>query len=97
LQRLFQSQGLEPPQIAVETRSITVLKSLVTGAGFLCWMAAPMYETERRANVFDVLPVPGVQASRQLTAFRRRNGILPGPAAKLLDALRSITRADTPM
>ncbi|MGF6408505.1 DNA-binding transcriptional LysR family regulator [Paraburkholderia sp. MM5482-R2] len=36
LQRLFQSQGLEAPQIAVETRSITVLKSLITRAGFLC-------------------------------------------------------------
>ncbi|MGF6298269.1 hypothetical protein OKW42_001599 [Paraburkholderia sp. WC7.3d] len=50
-------------------------------------MAAPTCETERRAHVFDTLPVPGVQRARQLTAFRRRNGILPGPAAKLPDAL----------
>jgi len=32
-----------------------------------------------------------IEALRTLTAFRRRNGILPAPAAKLLDELRSMT------
>jgi len=92
LQQLFASRGLEPPEITVETRSITMLKSLVTRSHFLCWMAEPMYMAERAAGAFDALPVRDVQVKRTLTAFRRREGSLPGPALKLLDALRSMPR-----
>ncbi|AHI77620.1 lysR substrate binding domain protein [Burkholderia thailandensis E444] len=88
----FDAQGLAPPDIAVETRSVTALKSLVAHAGFLSWMAEPMYRAERRARTIDTLAVEGVAATRTLTAFRRRHGILPGPAAKLLEQLALLTR-----
>jgi DNA-binding transcriptional LysR family regulator len=91
MQRVFAEHGLPMPEIAVETRSITVLKSLVTRAGFLSWMAAPMYDTESAAGVFDTLPIPGLVARRTLTAFRRRQGILPRPALMLLEQLRQLT------
>jgi len=91
MQRVFAEHGLPMPEIAVETRSITVLKSLVTRAGFLSWMAAPMYDTESVAGVFDTLPIPGLVARRTLTAFRRRQGILPRPAVMLLEQLRQLT------
>ncbi|MEQ5842268.1 LysR family transcriptional regulator [Paraburkholderia acidicola] len=90
MQQVFAEHGLGMPDIAVETRSITVLKSLVTRAGFLSWMAAPMYDTESAAGVFDTLPVPGLVGRRTLTAFRRRQGILPSPALKLLEQLNTI-------
>jgi hypothetical protein len=54
-------------------------------------MAAPMFEPERRARRIDALPIPGAQADRDLVAFRRRRGLLPGPAAKLLNELRALT------
>jgi hypothetical protein len=41
--------------------------------------------------VFDALNIQDLEATRTLTAFRRRQGILPGPAAKLLDELRLLT------
>ncbi|KGC37821.1 LysR family transcriptional regulator [Burkholderia pseudomallei] len=88
----FDAHGLAPPDIAVETRSVTALKSLVAHAGFLSWMAEPMYRAERRARTIDTLAVEGVAATRTLTAFRRRHGILPGPAARLLEALALLTR-----
>jgi DNA-binding transcriptional LysR family regulator len=91
LERVFAEQGLGMPEIAVETRSITVLKSLVTRAGFLSWMAAPMYDTESAAGVFDTLPIAGLVGRRTLTAFRRRRGILPSPAVRLLEQLRLLT------
>jgi len=91
MQQVFISHGLGLPNVVVETRSITVLKSLVTRAGFLSWMAAPMYDAESEARMFDALPVPGAMARRTLTAFRRRHGILPGPAVKLLEQLRLLT------
>ena len=93
--RVFAEHGLPMPEIAVETRSITVLKSLVTRAGFLSWMAAPMYDTESAAGVFDTLPIPGLVARRTLTAFRRRQGILPRPAVMLLEQLRQLTATAT--
>jgi hypothetical protein len=79
------------PNVVVETRSVTVLKSLVARCGFLSWMAEPMYYAESQARVFDALNIQDLEATRTLTAFRRRQGILPGPAAKLLDELRLLT------
>lgn len=88
----FDSHGLPLPDIAVETRSVTTLKSLVAHAGFLSWMPEPMFDAEQRAGTIDVLPVRAALARRMLTAFRRRHGILPGPAAKLLEELVALTR-----
>lgn len=89
LRQAFAAQGLAPPEVAVETRSITVLKSLVAEAGFLSWMAEPIWAAERAAGLIDALPLPPtVNARRTLTAFRRRQGLLPAPALRLVDALR---------
>ncbi|GJH17668.1 LysR family transcriptional regulator [Caballeronia novacaledonica] len=87
----FESSGLPMPEISVESRSITVLKSLVARCGFVSWMAEPMYDTESKAGVMDALSIEGLDAPRTLTAFRRRQGILPAPVAKLLDELRHLT------
>lgn len=91
MEQAFAEHGLGLPNVVVETRSITVLKSLVSRSGFLSWMAEPMYVTESKAGVFDTLPLPGVVGRRTLTAFRRRHGVLPSPALKLLEQLRQLT------
>jgi DNA-binding transcriptional LysR family regulator len=91
MHRVFADHGLDPPNVVVETRSITALKSLVERSGFLSWMASTMYITESKAGVFDTLCVPGGVARRTLTAFKRRQGILPSPAVKLLEQLRQLT------
>jgi DNA-binding transcriptional LysR family regulator len=88
LRQVFAAQGLALPEVMVETRSITVLKSLVTRAGFVSWMAAPIWDAERAAGLIDALPIPGIDARRTLSAFRRRQGLLPVPAQKLVDALK---------
>jgi hypothetical protein len=49
-----------------------------------------MYDMERSSGIFDALDIAGVNAQRTLTAFRRRQGILPAPALKLLDELRHL-------
>lgn len=88
LQRLFAAQGMGMPNIVIETRSVLVLKSLVTNAGFLSWMPEPMYKLERKADEIHALPVSQLTNTRTLTAFRRRSGVLPGPSVKLLEELR---------
>ena len=91
MEQAFAEHGLGLPNVVVETRSITVLKSLVSRSGFLSWMAEPMYVTESKSGVFDTLLLPGVVGRRTLTAFRRRHGVLPSPAVKLLEQLRQLT------
>ena len=87
----FRKLGLDMPNIVVETRSITALKGLVCRAGFLSWMADSIYDTERRAKQIDALNLPDATGERTLTAFKRRQGILPTPSAMLLDSLRRLT------
>ena len=88
--QVFRAHGLGLPNIVVETRSIIVLKSLVTHSGFLSWMPESIYDAERRARLVDVLNIPGATSARTLTAFKRRKGILPAPAVKLLEELRRL-------
>lgn len=90
---LFRRHRLPLPNVVVQTRSITVLKSLIAYSDFLGWMPEPMYYAERRAGLLDRLPIPGANDTRTLTAFRRSRGLLPSPAAKLLDALRGLAAA----
>ena len=88
LQRMFAASGLGVPDIVVETRSAVVLKSLVAHSGFLSWLPEPMYGAERKAGLILSLRIPRSTDTRTLTAFRRRAGLLPGPAVKLLEELR---------
>ncbi|WP_042270927.1 LysR family transcriptional regulator [Paraburkholderia heleia] len=87
----FATAGVPFPEIAVQTRSVTLIKSLVARSGFITWMSEPMYDMEKAAGILDRLKIDGLEAPRTLTAFRRRDGILPAPAAKLLDELRHLT------
>ena len=89
--KVFSDHGLPLPNVVVETRSITVLKSLIAHSDFLGWMPEPMFDAERRAGLIDRLDIPGTADTRTLTAFRRSLGLLPGPAVKLLDELRVLT------
>ncbi|MFT3721483.1 LysR family transcriptional regulator [Pseudorhodoferax sp.] len=93
MKRVFARHRLPPPDVVVETRSVTVLKSLIGRSGFLGWMPEPMYDAERKAGIVDALDIPGASDRRTLTAFRRRAGLLPGPATRLLEELRQLTAA----
>jgi len=90
MQQVFRAQGLGLPNVVVETRSIIVLKSLVASSGFLSWMPESIYDAERSARMVNALVIPGASSTRTLTAFKRRQGILPGPAVKLLEELRRL-------
>ncbi|WP_077000416.1 LysR family transcriptional regulator [Variovorax sp. KK3] len=93
LKRMLSRQGLPMPNIVVETRSVTSLKSLISHSGFIGWMPEPMFDADLKAGMIDSLNIAGADDKRTLTAFRRRGGILPAPAVKLLDELRAMTSA----
>ncbi|HKT53286.1 MAG TPA: LysR family transcriptional regulator [Caulobacteraceae bacterium] len=88
--KIFAKHGLPLPNVVVETRSVTTLKGLIAQSGFLGWMPEPMFDAERKAGLIDALPIAGASDTRILTAYRRRAGILPGPAGKLLEELRKL-------
>ena len=96
MKQVLRAHGLGLPDVVVETRSITMLKGLVVQAGFLCWMAEPIWQADGAAGGIDALPLPEVLAPRRLGAFRRRQGLLPGPAAKLVDELRTVRPSSRP-
>ncbi|WP_370681998.1 LysR family transcriptional regulator [Comamonas sp. GB3 AK4-5] len=91
LKALFTRHGLPMPSAVVETRSVTMLKSLMGHSSFLGWMAGPMFSTESEAGLLAPLPLPDASDVRTLTAFRRRQGLLPAPASKFLEQLRKLT------
>lgn len=91
MKMIFKRHQLPMPNVVVETRSVTVLKSLICHSGFLGWMPEPMFVTERQAGLMAPLPLPDVADVRTLTAFRRSHGLLPIPAVKLLEQLRNLT------
>ena len=91
MQQVFAAHGLGLPNVLVETRSITVLKSLIVRAGFLSWMAEPICDAELMAGLIAPLPLPGAVSVRTLAVFRRRKGSLPRPAAMLVQQLREMT------
>jgi DNA-binding transcriptional LysR family regulator len=93
LETLFSKAGLGMPNIVVETRSITMLKSLVMMEGFLSLMADTMFCAERQAGRIDILLSPTAQIQRSLVPFRRRRGQLPGPSSKLLKELAAIVQS----
>ncbi|MDM0107964.1 LysR family transcriptional regulator [Variovorax sp. J22R24] len=96
MKKVFTRQRLALPNVVVETRSVTVLKSLIARSGFLGWMPETMYDAERKAGLIDTLEIPGSSDRRVLTAFRRRAGMLPGPSVKLLEELRAMTAQPQP-
>lgn len=95
MKQVFVRHRLSLPNVVVETRSVTLLKSLIGHSGFLSWMPEPMYDAERKAGLIDALPIAGASDQRTLTAFKRRSGMLPTPAVKLLDELRRLTAVST--
>lgn len=86
---VFKRQRLSPPNMVVETRSITLLQSLVAQSTFLGWMPSSMF---RSLPGIDILPIPGTAVTAVLRAYRRRAGVLPNPAQRFIDVLRETTQ-----
>ncbi|MDF8365355.1 LysR family transcriptional regulator [Achromobacter anxifer] len=96
LMSLFKSKGLPAPAIAVSSTSIPLIKSLVAHSGFVSWLTRPMYGAELKAGLISELQVDGLDHERRFAAYHRREGILPGPALRLLDEIRKLARASRP-
>ncbi|WP_119154075.1 LysR family transcriptional regulator [Caldimonas tepidiphila] len=92
--QLFLAQGLVPPPVAAEARSINALRALVAGGGFLGWMPRLLLgEQQGLRGTIDVLPVEGACTVRHFAVYRRRHGTLSAATAQMRDELRRQVQA----
>lgn len=89
LHQMMLALGYEPPPVAVETRSVSTIRELVARHRFLTWMPEPLYAPEQAAGLVRALPVAGMDMERHFFVYRRRRGLLPPAAVKLLEELRA--------
>jgi DNA-binding transcriptional LysR family regulator len=82
--------GIDPPHIAVETRSPSVIKAMVAKTTCLGWLPEPLFAAEQAAGLLKALPVRELAMPRRFFVFRRRRNCTPPPVVKFLEALRKI-------
>lgn len=92
-QQLFRAHGLVPPPPAVETRSVSAMRSLVAHCGFLSWLPDALLTSGGTAEVIRPLSIEGAHVPRSFAIYRRRHGILSTPAAKLIEELRRVVKS----
>jgi DNA-binding transcriptional LysR family regulator len=80
--------GARRVRVQIETRSPTVIKSLVAQSGILGWLPEPLYAAERAANLLCTLSVPELDQPRHFHVYRRRRSFVAPPVAAFLTALR---------
>lgn len=90
-EQIMRGLGVEPPEITIETRSVSVIRMLVVQSGFLTWMPDPLSAMERKAGLVRGLEIEGTSLRRPFFIYRRRQGLLSPASVKLLEELR---RAD---
>lgn len=89
---VFRQQGLQP-DIAVETRSLEAMKSLIAHTDLLGWLPEPLFELERSMGCILPLSVPPLVQERTFSIYRKRRGFMSPPTVKLLDELKAVLAA----
>jgi DNA-binding transcriptional LysR family regulator len=89
---VFLHQGLVPPTVTVETRSVGAMRSLVARCGFLSWMPNLLLAYQGSNELISVLPVTGAHSLRHFAVYRRRRGTISLPTTKLLEELRVVVK-----
>ncbi|MEH3108008.1 MAG: LysR family transcriptional regulator [Sphingomonas fennica] len=93
-QRIVAAAGGRMPDIAVETGSLDLMVRLVAESDLLGWLPSPLLAGAVAAGAIRVLEVPELAVRRRFLVYRRTDGLLPPPAARLLDMLPIIERND---
>jgi DNA-binding transcriptional LysR family regulator len=94
--QMFLRNGFQPPEVAVETRSVGAIRSLVRRAGFLSWLPDLLLAYQGSEASIQALNVENASSLRHFAVYRRRFGLLSQPAAKLLEELRTTVKELTP-
>jgi DNA-binding transcriptional LysR family regulator len=82
--------GFNPPRVAMETRSVSVIKAIIAQTHCLGWLPEPLIAAELAAGLIQTLPIKEMAIQRRFFVYRRRRNFTPPPVAKFLEALRAI-------
>lgn len=88
----FQAEGLSPPVASLRVNSPVMMQALLAASDRVALMSPRQVDSEVKAGLLRVLPVPMRHAARRI-GITTRTGFLPPPGAKqLLDAFRAASR-----
>jgi len=88
----FRAEGLAPPPASLRVNSPIMMQALLAASDRVALMSPRQVDSEVRAGLLRVLPVPVRHAARRI-GITTRTGFLPPPGAKLLlDAFRAVSR-----
>lgn len=88
----FQAEGLSPPLASLRVNSPIMMQALLAASDRVALMSPRQVDSEVKAGLLRVLPVPVRHAARRI-GITTRTGFLPPPGAKqLLDAFRAVSR-----
>ncbi len=87
---VFAKHGLAMPEVVVETRSITALRSILLCSDFVACIPKALVATEVAAGLVRPFPFEYAQWQRNFFLLRRRRGLLPPPAMAFLGILKNL-------
>lgn len=92
LEQFFHHHGRTPPQIAVETGDLALLRGLLVSSDMLTVLSAHQLHYEIAASQLIVLPFPMDGLERQIGVTTRSGAYLSPGATVLLAELKSVAR-----
>ena len=86
--RRFIAQRLEPRAPVLQSRSVPVIRAAVLAGDMVCWMPEPILRRDLDQGRVVALEIPALTWQRDFKIYRRRRGILPPSAERLLANMR---------
>jgi DNA-binding transcriptional LysR family regulator len=90
--RRFRQAGLEPPNITVETRSVSAIRATVASMDILSWQPRAILSLHEYSGGIVELPVSALLWRRLFYVYKRQRGLLAPAARKLVEELREVCR-----
>lgn len=84
---MLAARGLPPLRVAVETRSLSTNKALVSRSSFLSWLPRPVYFAEEAMGLIAPLPCETLTMERRFCIYRRRRGHVAPAIARMIGEL----------
>lgn len=78
---------LDPPNITVETRSVSAIKGLIVRGGFIGWLPLPLVSSEIAAGILKSIPFAPLQLTRSFHCYRSPAQLISPTATEFIQIL----------
>ncbi len=87
---LFESQGLPPPKMAVETDSVEMTRALVARSDFITQLPRHLIKTQQHAKQLIALELQDVNWGSTVSICYRRRGSLPSATKAMIKEIKCV-------